>query len=145
MAQPQGTVTLVTDLGGEDGALDTFTFVNPAQINQAWGSVSSQIGQTGDMGEHSSEAGTFTPDAGDGGRAGVGNVSTSDEDFVPVGDADGEVSLADGANGLHSTYNGALLGSEEIEEIAPGSLEAEMDPIVPELYGSISLDVELIV
>lgn len=129
MAQPQGTTTLETDLGDE-----TFVFVNEAQVNQAWGSIASQVAQTGEMGAHSSEAGTFTPDAGDGGRAGVGNTSVSDEDFVPVGQE--ETSTGSGANGYHASYNANLLGDPDT--VPPGAVEGEIGPFEPELHGSAS-------
>lgn len=128
MAQPQGTTTLETDLGDE-----TFVFVNEAQINQAWGSIASQVAGTGEMGVHSSEAGAFTPDAGDGGRAGVGNTSVSDEDFVPVGAED--TSTGTGANGYHATYNANLLGDPDT--VPPGAVEGDIGPFEPELNGSI--------
>jgi len=129
MAQPSGTLTLETDAG-----TDTFTFVNTANINQLWGNVASQVAQTGIMGEHTSEAGVFTPNAGDGGRTGVGNVSTSDEDFVPVGQD--SVTLSGGAQGLHATYNGALLGGPEVP---PDSVEATIGPLFPEPHGTLDV------
>lgn len=130
MAQPQGTTTLETDNGDV-----AFVFVNEAQVNQAWGSIASQVAQTGEMGAHSSEAGAFTPDAGTGGRAGVGNTSISDEDFVPNGQE--STSTGTGANGYHATYNGQLLSGDEIP---PDVVEAEIGPFTPELHGSASAD-----
>jgi len=131
MPQTSGTLVLETDI-----STDTFHFVNPAQLNQAWGSVASQLAQTGIMGEHTSAAGAFTPDPGDGGRQGVGNVSTSDPDFVPVGQD--SISLSGGAQGMHATYNGALLGGDELP---PGVIEGTIDPIIPHLHGSASVDI----
>lgn len=132
MAELQ-TSTLETDNGDV-----TFTFINEAQVNQAWGSIASQVAQTGEMGVHSSEAGTFTPDAGTGGRAGVGNTSISDEDFIPIGEE--ETTTGTGANGYHATYNGQLLAGDEVP---PDSVEAEIGPFTPELHGS--ADAEIIV
>jgi hypothetical protein len=134
MAQPSGTLTLETDI-----SIDTFHFVNPAQINQIWGDMASNLGNAGVMGEHTSSHGVFTPDPGDGGRQGVGNVSRSDPDFVPVGQT--STDQAHGANGLHATYNAALLGGPEVP---PGAVEATVGPFLPDPHGSLSVDILLI-
>jgi hypothetical protein len=81
--------------------------------NRAWGDISSQVARSGIMGEHSSSHGTFTPDPGEGGRTGVGNVSKS---F-------GE--LSDGAQGTHAIVNGSRLGSDSLPE---GSIESTVGP-----------------
>src|SRR5215204_5491865 len=121
MAQPTGTATITTNLGDE-----TFTFVNPAQINQAWGNIASQLGELGVMGEHSSAAGVFTPNPGDGGRQGVGNVSQDDLRFLPDGaEAGTGDALANGAQGFHAVFQAARLGDPHL----PGdSVEETIGP-----------------
>jgi hypothetical protein len=120
------------------GEIAHVTADNPAQLNQFWGSVNSQLAQTGIHGEHTSAAGAFTPDPGDGGRAGVGNLSKTDEDFInPQGSHN--VNTADGGNGLHAAYNGSLLGHPEL--LPPGVVEATIDPIFPHAHGNVGFDI----
>jgi hypothetical protein len=88
---------------------------NPATLNRCWGDIVSQIGRLGAMGEHSSSHGLFTPDPGDGGRRGVGNVTQ--EDFG---------ALKDGGQGTHAITNGALLGSDFIPDDA---IESQIGPL----------------
>src|SRR5215207_2170140 len=89
MAQSTETATIETNLGDID-----LQFVNDAQINQLWGDITSQIGQEGAMGDHSSAQGAFTPDpfAPDGtadpsisdpARDGVGNSTMDNPNFLP--------------------------------------------------------------
>jgi hypothetical protein len=79
---------------------------NPASKNQLWGCLASKFAQseTGQMGEHSSAQSSFTPDPGDGGRRGVGNVSKEDHSDLEGGEA-----LANGAHGDHALRNNRLL------------------------------------
>jgi hypothetical protein len=97
-----------------------------ATLNECWGDVLSQFAQTqpGAVGQHSSADGTFTPNPGDGGRTGVGNVSKNNhttEDLEGSGQA-----LANGAQGQHAIDVGSLFGAPFLPE---GSIEAETDPI----------------
>lgn len=101
----------------------TFEFVNPANLNQFWGEIASDLGGAGIMGEHSSSHGTFTPDPGDGGRQGVGNLSTDDPRFVPLDAPDGD--LAGGAQGLHALFQAARLGDANLPT---GAIEATVGP-----------------
>lgn len=80
-----------------------------ATLNHCWGDIASQVAQSGIMGEHSSAAGTFTPDPGDGGRTGVGNVSKN------FGD------LSDGSQGTHAIVNGGRLGADSLPDDIPES------------------------
>jgi hypothetical protein len=113
------------------------TFKNPAQLNQMWGSIASQVGQSGIMGEHSSEAGAFTPDAGEGGRTGVGNLSKTDEDFLnPDPDLEGNP-LSEGSQGLHGLFQGVRLGGDLRGE----PVEETVGPFLPEPHGNVTVDV----
>jgi hypothetical protein len=104
------------------------TASNPAQLNQLWGGTSSQLGQTGIMGEHSSSHGVFTPDPGDGGRDGVGNVTKDNEDFQnPEGDGN---NLSQGGQGLHALFQSVRLGDPRL----PPSVEADAEPILPTVH-----------
>ena len=85
-----------------------------ATLNRAWGDIASQVARAGIMGEHSAESSPFTPDAGEGGRRGVGNVSS--EDFGP---------LSEGGQGLHAITNGGRLGSPNLNPSLP---EAQVGP-----------------
>lgn len=112
----------------------TFTFTNDAQLNQMWGNIASQFGQSGTMGEHTSEAGVFTPDAGEGGRAGVGNLSNDDVRFDNP-DAESQTNLADGGNGLHAVFQAARLGDPNLPD---GAVEATIGPFFPETHGNLT-------
>ena len=66
------------------------------QDNHCWGQttkVFQAVGEPG-MGEHTSSHSNFTPDPGDGGRRGVGNVSK--EDFG------NQQNVGDGSQGVHA-------------------------------------------
>jgi hypothetical protein len=117
------TFDFETDLGTY-----TFTADNAANVNRFWGDIASDLGNAGIMGEHTSAAGAFTPDPGDGGRTGVGNLSRDNPDFQNL-ELDSNTNLADGGQGLHGVYQAALLGSDELP---PGIVEATLDPIVVE-------------
>src|SRR4029077_18951115 len=98
------TTTIHTNLGDI-----TVESQNAANLNSFWGGIASQLAQSGIMGEHTSEAGAFTPNAGDGGRQGVGNLSKDDPRFDnPT--ADSQTNLADGGQGFHAVFQAARLG-----------------------------------
>jgi hypothetical protein len=99
---------------------------NPATQNRCWGFVASEFARAepGAMGKHSSSHGFFTPDPGEGGRRGVGNVSKEDHttpELVGTGQA-----LAEGAQGQHADDVGNLLGADFIPD---SEIEAQLDPI----------------
>jgi hypothetical protein len=131
MAQPSTTSTISTVQGDQ-----TFESVNPANLNQFWGDIASQLGMLGIMGEHSAESGTFTPNAGDGGRTGVGNLSKDDPRFLPedatagTGDA-----LANGAQGFHAVFQAARLGDPNLP---PDSVESTVGPLFPDPNGNVT-------
>lgn len=79
-----------------------------ATINHCWGQLAAHLGTNGIMGTHSNAHSPFTPDPGDGGRTGVGNVSKNFHDNSG-NDGTGQA-LANGAQGHHAINNGALLG-----------------------------------
>lgn len=87
-------------------AADAQAQSNPAAKNQLWGCLASTFAQseTGAMGNHSSAHSRFTPDPGEGGRRGIGNVSKEDHS-----DLEGGQALANGAQGDHALRNNALL------------------------------------
>jgi len=130
MPETQTTI-FETDIG--DVAL---TYTNQAQLNQMWGSIASQLGDAGIMGDHTSSQGTFTPDPGDGGPVGVGNLSKTDEDFINP-DASGPNNLASGGQGLHGIYQAARLGEEGLP---PDSVEASIGPLFPNTYGNVTYE-----
>jgi len=80
-----------------------------ATLNHCWGDIAADVGRAGLMGEHSNAASPFTPDPGEGGRRGVGNVSK--EDF---GD------LSAGGQGQHAITNG-----QRLEQIEDGEFDCE--------------------
>jgi hypothetical protein len=125
MAKPEAeSFVFETDLG--DVLVEAN---NPAQLNAMWGGTVKQLGQSGIMGEHSSSHGVFTPDPGDGGREGVGNLSKTDEDFQnPEGT--GTTNLSDGGQGLHGLYQGVRLGEPGL----PPGVEADASPILPDFH-----------
>ena len=124
------TTTIHTNLGDI-----TVESQNAANINSFWGSIAHQMGQSGIMGEHSSAAGTFTPNPGDGGRQGVGNLSKDDPRFDNPG-ADSNTNLADGGQGFHATFQAARLGDPNLP---PGAIEATVGPFFPEAHGNIEI------
>jgi hypothetical protein len=130
MAQPSVTTTLVTNQG-----VQTFTSVNAANLNQFWGDIASDLGNAGIMGQHSSSHGTFTPNPGDGGRQGVGNLSKNDPRFDNTG-LDSHTNLADGGQGLHATFQAARLGDPNLP---PGAVEATVGPFFPEGHGNVEV------
>ena len=84
-----------------------------ATLNACWGDIASQVARSGIMGQHSSSHGLFTPDPGEGGRTGVGNVSKN------FGD------LSSGAQGTHAIVNGGRLGADSLPPDIP---EANVGP-----------------
>lgn len=69
-----------------------------AKLNKCWGQITKQFAP---LGEHASAHSPFTPDPGEGGRRGVGNVSK--EDHGP---------LSEGGQGEHAIAVGEPLGLE---------------------------------
>jgi hypothetical protein len=100
-----------------------FEFTNAANLNRFWGEIASDLGGAGIMGEHSSAAGVFTPDPGEGGREGVGNLSKDDPRFVPLDAPDAD--LAGGAQALHALFQAARLGDPNLPA---GSIESTVGP-----------------
>lgn len=132
MAQPTTISTIDTNLGDL-----TFASVNPANLNQFWGDIASQVAQSGIMGEHSSSHGAFTPDPGEGGRQGVGNVTKDNPNFLPDGAeaGTGDV-LANGGQGFHGVFQAARLGDPNL----PGTpVEETVGPFFPEPNGNVTL------
>ena len=99
---------------------------NPAKLNALWGDIASQMGQLGVMGKHSSSHGTFTPDPGEGGRTGVGNLSKDDPRFQ-IGDSADTPGNA-GTNGTHAISQAVLLGNPNL----PLSVERDIGPLFPD-------------
>ena len=129
--------TVVFQLRDEEAAL---TFTNPAQLNQMWGDISSQLGEAGVMGDHSSSHGVFTPDPGEGGRTGVGNLSMDNDNFqFPDSDLT-DNNMADGGQGLHAIFQASRLGDPNLPE---GSAEAEIGPLVPDPNGPVGFELLL--
>jgi hypothetical protein len=83
-----------------------------ATLNHCWGQVTKEFQAVGDpgLGDHASSHSPFTPDPGEGGRRGVGNVSK--EDFG--GDLTG--ANGDGAQGEHAI---AVAPSGEFQSSLP--------------------------
>ena len=130
MARTPVTTTIHTNLGDI-----TVESTNAANLNSFWGGIASDLGNAGIMGEHSSSHGTFTPDPGDGGRQGVGNLSKTDPRFDnPTGDS--QTNLADGGQGFHAVFQAARLGDPNLP---PGAVEATVGPFFPEEHGNIDI------
>lgn len=120
-----------------NGTVAEISYTNPAQLNQMWGSIASQMGGSGIMGEHSSSHGTFTPDPGDGGRQGVGNLSKDDVRFDnPL--TDGGPNVSDGGQGLHAVFQASRLGDPNLP---PGAIEATVGPFEPVVHGNVHFDI----
>ena len=131
MTKPVETSVIITS----DGTF-TFSSVNDANLNQFWGDIVSQMGQSGIMGGHSSSHGAFTPDPGEGGRDGVGNSTMDNPNFLPDGAiaGTGDV-LAEGGQGFHAVVQGVRLGSD-----LPGEpVEETVGPFFPTPDGNIIL------
>ena len=119
------TFTFDTKLGDY-----VFEFSNPATLNRFWGEIASLLGQNGVMGEHSSSHGVFTPDPGEGGRTGVGNLSKDNPNFQPPDDfVLSESSLSAGSQGLHALFQAARLGDPALPD---GSAEESVGPFIVE-------------
>lgn len=100
----------------------TAAFAGPgAKINRCWGELAAHMGQNGIMGKHSSSHGFFTPDPGEGGRRGVGNVSK--EDHGP---------LSEGGQGQHAIEVGHLLGAPFFAHLPEGQIEPMDCSIAPD-------------
>lgn len=119
----------------------TITAKNPAQLNSFFGSIASQLGQSGIMGEHSSSHGVFTPDPGDGGRAGVGNTSKKVAAFQnPEGTGN---PLSDGAQGLHALFQALRLGDPDA--LPPGAVEGTVGPFIPRDHPNVTVTFDFII
>lgn len=95
----------------------TAAFAGPeANINRCWGELAAHMGQNGIMGKHSSSHGFFTPDPGEGGRRGVGNVSKEEHGPLP-----------EGGQGHHAIEVGHLLGADFLKRL--GLPEGDVDAI----------------
>ena len=117
------TFTFDTKLGDY-----VFEFSNPATLNRFWGEIASLLGQNGVMGEHSSSHGVFTPDPGEGGRTGVGNLSKDNPNFQPPDEfVLSESSLSAGSQGLHALFQAARLGDPALPD---GSAEESVGPFI---------------
>lgn len=92
-----------------------------AKLNRCWGELAAHMGQHGIMGKHSSAHGFFTPDPGEGGRRGVGNVSK--EDHGP---------LSEGGQGLHAIEVGHLLGAPFFSHLPEGQIPPKECSIAPD-------------
>ena len=99
---------------------------NPATLNSLWGAGASHLAKEGIMGEHSSSHGFFTPDPGEGGRQGVGNVTKNDPNFQNPEGADNN--LADGGQGLHALFQLLRLGPG----LPTAAVESTLAPFLPE-------------
>jgi hypothetical protein len=84
-----------------------------ATLNHCWGQVTKEFQAFGEpgLGEHANAASPFTPDPGEGGRRGVGNVSK--EDHAP---------LSEGGQGVHAI----AVAPESIQESLPEECQAGM-------------------
>lgn len=71
-----------------------------AKLNRCWGQVTKEFAP---LGEHASALSPFTPDPGEGGRRGVGNVSKEDHG-----------ALSEGGQGMHAIA------------VAPSSIQASL-------------------
>lgn len=111
MKSPIKMLFATVALGAGLSATGVVDAADDATLNQCWGETTKQFAQFPDsqpgIGEHSSNP-PQTPDPGDGGRRGVGNVSKEDFDDTDRGDID----LSDGAQGVHAIEVGTQMGLE---------------------------------
>jgi hypothetical protein len=108
------SATLV--LGAGLSAAGTAYAAPEAKLNHCWGQVTKEFQAFGEpgLGEHANAASPFTPDPGEGGRRGVGNVSKEEH-----GD------LSDGGQGMHAIA--VAPSSDEFQESLPEECrESEM-------------------
>jgi hypothetical protein len=86
-----------------------------ATLNHCWGQITKEFQAFGEpgLGEHASSHSPFTPDPGEGGRRGVGNVSKEDHG-----------ALSDGGQGLHAIA--VAPSSDEFQSSLPEECQAGM-------------------
>ena len=90
------SATLVLGVGL--GATGVAYAADDATLNHCWGQITKEFQAFGEpgMGDHASAHSPFTPDPGEGGRRGVGNVSKEEHGDPLVN------GLGDGAQGKHA-------------------------------------------
>jgi hypothetical protein len=100
-------------LGAGLSATGVVYAADDATLNHCWGQVTKEFQAFGEpgLGEHASAASPFTPDPGEGGRRGVGNVSK--EDHAP---------LSAGGQGVHAI----AVAPADIQESLPEECQAGM-------------------
>ena len=106
MNRPIKMLSATLVLGAGLGAAGAAYAAPEAKLNRCWGQITKQFAPLGD---HASAHSPFTPDPGEGGRRGVGNVSKEDHG-----------ALSEGGQGEHAIAVGEPLG-----------LECEDAPAVP--------------
>jgi hypothetical protein len=92
-------------LGAGLSATGVVYAADDATLNHCWGQITKEFQASGEpgLGEHASSHSPFTPDPGEGGRRGVGNVSKEDH-----GD------LSEGGQGMHAIA------------VAPDSIQSDL-------------------
>ncbi len=98
MNRPIKRLSATLVLGAGLGAAGAAYAAPEAKLNRCWGQVTKEFQAFGEpgMGDHASAHSPFTPDPGEGGRRGVGNVSKEDHGDPLVN------GLGDGAQGKHA-------------------------------------------
>lgn len=98
MNRPIKMLSATLVLGAGLGATGASHAAPAAKLNHCWGQVTKEFQAFGEpgMGDHASSHSPFTPNPGDGGRRGVGNVSKEDHGDPLVN------GLGDGAQGKHA-------------------------------------------
>lgn len=93
MTRPIGTLFATLVLGASLGWTGVASAASDATLNKCWGQVTKEFQAFGEpgMGEHASAHSPFTPDPGEGGRRGVGNVTKEEHG-----------ALSEGGQGMHA-------------------------------------------
>ena len=93
MNRPIKMVAATLVLGAGLSATGAAYAADDATLNHCWGQITKQFQASGEpgLGEHASSHSPFTPDPGEGGRRGVGNVSKEDHG-----------ALSEGGQGMHA-------------------------------------------
>jgi hypothetical protein len=98
MSRPFNMLLAAVMLGTGVTSAGAVHAADDATLNRCWGQVTKEFQAVGEpgMGDHASAHSPFTPDPGEGGRRGVGNVSKEDHGDPLVN------GLGDGAQGKHA-------------------------------------------
>lgn len=115
MNRPIKMVSATLVLGAGLGAAGAAYAAPEAKLNHCWGQITKQFQAVGEpgLGDHASSHSPFTPDPGEGGRRGVGNVSKEDHG-----------ALSEGGQGTHAI----AVAPQSIQESLPEECQSTEMP-----------------